>query len=250
MKLFAKLVAIVVLAASFSQAEAQVYPDQATNSGGALIVSIWDPNQGVSLAYAIPNTLYQDLADGSFSQINFVTVPGFDTVFASSDPADIQYQVYAAGLDSANSDRADIFVTSNGNPGAVQVNNITGTFVNSNTIYTQLDSVCEFDNSCAASAGNPGFLDTATWGDLSAQFNFQAAATVGTALDFYRLSQPTAARVRGTDPATVTEYIAGAVWLLSADGVLSYNPVPVPAAVWLLLSGLFGFGAISRRRQA
>jgi hypothetical protein len=42
------------------------------------------------------------------------------------------------------------------------------------------------------------------------------------------------------------------LWTLSGDGVLSYSlagtQVPLPAAVWLMLSGLTGLGVMGRRR--
>ncbi len=247
---FIKFAAALALAMVVSQADAQstTYPTQTDPSGGALIVSIWDPVAGVSLAYAT-GSFYQDLVDGSFASIGPIVVPEFAQTFAGSDPANILYQVYAAGLDAANG-RSELFVTGPANAlPNVQVNNITGTFTNSNTVYNALANACGDATSCAATAADGNYLGFPTWGDLSAQL-YNAAAAVGNSLAFYQLSQPDVARVRGTDPAVTGLYAAGATWLLSADGMLQYSQVPLPAAVWLLLSGLAGFGAISRRRQS
>jgi hypothetical protein len=53
----------------------------------------------------------------------------------------------------------------------------------------------------------------------------------------------------------VTTTYAG-FWFLSSAGQLTYNivaeaaPVPLPAAVWLLGSGLMGLIGVGRRRRA
>ena len=81
-------------------------------------------------------------------------------------------------------------------------------------------------------------------------FNF--GGTVGTALDFFNLVG------NGRSNVTLSTYgnsQGNGFWFLSSTGDLTYNvlastsPVPLPAAVWLLVSGLAGLGAIGRRRN-
>ncbi len=42
----------------------------------------------------------------------------------------------------------------------------------------------------------------------------------------------------------------GQVWNISTTGTFTVTPVPVPATAWMLLSGLFGLGALARRSKA
>ncbi|HUA25572.1 MAG TPA: hypothetical protein VMA54_15705 [Steroidobacteraceae bacterium] len=83
----------------------------------------------------------------------------------------------------------------------------------------------------------------------------QSSATVGSALNLvYYLA--TTNQAAGT-PSTAGVGADGGLgtFLLSADGLLTYNaggasPVPLPPAGWLLISGLLGLLAVSRRRGA
>ncbi|MEL7311207.1 MAG: VPLPA-CTERM sorting domain-containing protein [Pseudomonadota bacterium] len=252
MKHLIKFAAVIAVALTFTQnAQAQAYPDPATGDGGALIVSIWDTQLGVSLVYAIPGVFYQDLVDGTFGQTNFETaIPQFSTIFSESDSANLLYQVTATGPDAING-RGALYTTGGDTLPSVTSGNIAGTFQNSQAFYFQLDSTCGADPVCPAANSQAGtFAGSATWGDLTAQLPFSAATGVGFALNFYSLTQNTASRIRPTDPAEVGPAAPGASWFLSADGLLSYTVVPVPAAIWMLISGLLGFGAISRRKQA
>jgi hypothetical protein len=83
-----------------------------------------------------------------------------------------------------------------------------------------------------------------------------ASGLIGTALNFFQVSSAGTSTIGN---ATSTQYANStgfASWLLNGAGVLTYtvpgevSVVPLPAAAWLLLSALAGFGAVTRRRQA
>jgi hypothetical protein len=133
--------------------------------------------------------------------------------------------------------------------------------------FGRVNSVCGTDDTCfadfeaetapdpddfAAYAGN-------AWGprlnnNLSAALGNGTAIGVAQGFYLYSTSSNT-----GAQPATRTAYanaLGFGTWNLNSAGVLSYTlngasaAVPLPAAVWLLGSGLLGMAAVRRRRQA
>jgi hypothetical protein len=71
-------------------------------------------------------------------------------------------------------------------------------------------------------------------------------ASPGSSLSFYEIA---ASDDTPGDSPTVTQPVGS--WNFSAtNDQLVWSPVPLPASVWMLLSGLIGVGAISRRRAA
>jgi hypothetical protein len=81
---------------------------------------------------------------------------------------------------------------------------------------------------------------------------YQASTSASNTLKFYGLVSNTSDNT--SDPPIPTNYSAnGGYWSFNASaGTATWNatPVPLPAAVWMLLSGLAGVGAISRRRAS
>jgi hypothetical protein len=86
------------------------------------------------------------------------------------------------------------------------------------------------------------------------QSGFVYDQTVGQAASFYNVTQT------GRSTLNLSQYQnanGAGFWFLSSTGDLTYNipsgstaPVPLPAAIWLLGSGLLGMAGIARRRVA
>jgi hypothetical protein len=99
-------------------------------------------------------------------------------------------------------------------------------------------------------------LQGASSGDVSGQFspgsgefglyadNITAVTPIGTSVNFYAITG------NSSKPQSGQLYTAGLV-TMSADGTLSsVSSVPLPAAIWLLGSGLLGLAGVGRRRNA
>ena len=89
-------------------------------------------------------------------------------------------------------------------------------------------------------------------GTLATGQNF--AGSLGSALGFYDVTTTAAHKAVVTPYANST---GAGYWFLSSTGDLTWNvllgtvsAVPLPAAVWLLGSGLLGMAGIARRRRS
>jgi len=187
-------------------------------------------------------------AAGSVLQLNFGTVPNFAS-FTAAGAGPVDYFV-AANIGAANN---GFEITSNT---TLTSSNITASGVG--LVSTDLATLpwngtggnTGVDTS-GTGAYNP-IAGTTNGGNMNS-INF--AGAVNTALSFWNAFLTVSGR---TSTETINQYAnatGAGFWFLSSSGDLTWNipmaasTVPLPAAFWLLGSGLAGLGAISRRRR-
>lgn len=90
--------------------------------------------------------------------------------------------------------------------------------------------------------GDLGFHDAPNWG--SSPFGFNGEGDIGGAVDFWFIG------LENTDNTVSRDPIFLGQWTLDAAGTLAFQAVPVPAAVWMFGSALFGLAGARRRARA
>ncbi|HZF30386.1 MAG TPA: VPLPA-CTERM sorting domain-containing protein [Gammaproteobacteria bacterium] len=265
----AAAVASVALFASsaFAQTGPIPLPTDSVHGGSGLIVSIWDTTKDISMVSYL-GVDYPAAQPGTLTSHDFGLLSGFGTTFSTSSTANLVYTVFATkGFGAATGTG---FVTTGplggslGTPPIPNNGNVTAAISAANSFIGSVNNSCGATVPCVSDATQAVPLNTAafagqeSWGDTynGALSQASASSAVGTALGFFSVVK---SGTLAGNPAVVTvfgnETTGFGQWLLTAGGNLSYSiaassPVPLPAALWLLMSGCAGLATIGRRRKA
>jgi hypothetical protein len=223
---------------------------------GGLIVEVWDTQTGHSLSEWLggdTTTFGGPAATGGVSDYGILGGSAFASTFSSSEVAagNVQFVVEAANAATATP-TVDITVSTLGKVTGSGVSTVAGHLTSGISGTMNGATACANVNPCIAlnGASDPNFAVT-TLGTTAMGATKTSGLAGGAALDFYQVVSTGSAL--GTQ--TLVQFasaVGAATWTLSATGDLEYSvptsPVPLPAAVWLLGSGLLGLLGVGRRK--
>jgi hypothetical protein len=244
-----------------------------TASSDPVYAAVWDPLTGASLTEYLGLNAGQIGPTDMTANLDFGVFSGFSSAFASEiaggTVSSLDFEVFSSATTNAgnttsvyttsrNAASDALFSATTANEGTVGGNiQSANSSINDWTVNRMNSAqVCNKVNPCVAPNNNdprsfalPAFADN-YGGNLT---GYGSAAhtsnTLGSSMSFYLL---TADNTDVFNPiASDTKY--SGLWSVSTSGDLTYttvSAVPLPAAAWLLLSGLAGLGAIGRRRNS
>jgi hypothetical protein len=261
MKHFVKLaLGTLALASSAAFAQAPTLPSAAT-TGGSLTLTLFSTSDGTpfSYSYNLGLTMNQlSMLPTAAGTSQTWTLTGLSTDLAGYGAASsLVYDVSGASA-SGNAARAagaikfastfdpsvsaaTLAALQNQAPENAEAANLTWLTNWSGTANNQFTT-----NPSASNYAN------ANYGAAEQEFSFNAASSVSNSVSFYELA--TALGGTSTQIQTPTQF-AGLFSINLSNDTLTYtvpgstSPVPLPAGVWLLLSGLAGMGVFGRRRN-
>lgn len=224
------------------------------STGSSLFVTVFDTTNQESFTTDL-GLLYNDFVNNSVLNVNTIQAGAFSalsynldmSIFADNNPANLLFNVYAGDSLGGNGSKGQV-ITALATPTSTNAQ-MNGVNTQAAGLIATVNQNCPSGNGCAGNFGA-----NALWGtSINGQFTAGSAAGFDTPLAFYLVAGANTLSSAALTTATQFADANGAWnWLLASNGTLTFSgsavaPVPLPAAVWLLLSGLAGVGALGRR---
>ncbi len=242
------------------------FANTSTSSGDAnatIFLTVNDESTGAGFLYdtGLSVAQFTDTTKPASSFLNLNNDTSYQNFIASVGSNDlVTYSVLGGapviGSGSTATKTAYFTADTSNNPVAgVSGSKLNNAFAQFGTYLQQANFIASPGTSTEYSSGANG-LTASVWfasgneGSFSEDLQIVDGAALGTPLAFYTETTSTPNKAIGFSAVTQLQ----GQWDL-ANGQLSYtvagaSPVPLPAAVWLLGSGLMGLVGIGRRRKA
>lgn len=256
-----KAIAIAALCATSGMANAAI--QTAGTGNGELFFSIWDNVSQTSYTRDLGinlNSFTPAVATALGAPVIFTPDTTLTTLLAGILPSSFSALTWnVAAMDALQANR---YLTTGAQTIAAPASTFTLNQFNDNAdtyianVNDDPGHVNNANGSTVVNAANDanGFAGSALWGsNWSGNAGFSNSSTIGNSLFFHMLTGGTTSGAAVTS-ARYENAFGDSTWTLSNDGTLTYanaSPaaVPVPAAVWLLGSGLIGVVGVARRRR-
>lgn len=255
-----KLIAAAVLFAVAGQASASI---QNGNSGnGELFLSVYDTSTLTSYTRDLGITITDFIGMGNTTN-QFFAANSMLTSNFNLGSSNVRWNVAALDITGSGLGGMRFLSTTNASLTTVKTTTnsaATGGMKNVDNYVNAVNGSIETNTAVNSSyvntsANGLAYFDAGFRKDWLGNAKFDSTALVGQSLGFFYI---TPSNLAGLSRVAATQFAGtagNAAWTLGANGDLDYKvaapaAVPVPAAAWLLGSGLLGLVGVARRKAA